>query len=152
MARTPTWSELPENAVAFMAGGQTSIVATIDAAGRPDTTLMTWVVARDAQRVALCVDTRSRTFENLCARPELALEVLGDGVTLGVRGHATVEKQQMESTPFPCAIVLVTVAEVRDHAAPGTQFFGPRYVYDEDKQHRHDFERRVFEELRGDLP
>lgn len=148
MRPLPTWTELPEPVARGLTGGQSCVVATVDADGRPDTTLMTWVVARSERLLALCVDTRSRAFQNLQGNADVALEVLGDEVTLGVRGIARVEKEQLNAAPFPCALVRVDVVEVRDHAAPGTRYVGPTYSYDDDKQHRLEFERTIFDELR----
>lgn len=148
MRPLPTWSELPEDVVRLMTGGQACVVATVDAEGHPDTTLMTWVVARTGRELALCVDTRSRAYENLSGQPRVSLEILADDVTLGVRGLARVEKAQLEAAPFPSALVTVEVVEVRDHSAPGTRFVGPSYSYDHDKQHRLAFERTIFDELR----
>lgn len=148
MRRVKTWNELPLEVARKLTGGQACVVATVDSQGFPDTTLMTWVVARSERLLALCVDTRSRAYENLVARADVAIEVLGDDITLGVRGVASVEKAQMTAAPFPCAIVRVEVGEVRDHAAPGTRFVGPTYTYDHDKQHRLEFEFTIFEELR----
>lgn len=140
--------ELTEELVAFLSGGRPTVVATVEPDGGPATTLMSWLVAVDAARVRLCVDTRSRAFRNLTERSHVALEILGDEITWGVRGNATVLREQMESTPFPCAIVEVRVSEVRDHGAPGTVFKGPSYSYTEDKQHRIEFEENVYAELR----
>lgn len=148
MKRVPTWNELPEHVVRLLAGGQVCVVATVDPAGRPDTTVMSWVVARTATELALCVDTRSRAWENLVARPPVALEVLADDVVFGIRGIAHVEKAQMASAPFPSAIVRVEIEEARDHGVQGTHFRGPSYSYDDEKQHRHEFERTIFSELR----
>lgn len=142
-------TELPAEVVRHLSGGGACVVATVDPDGRPSTTLMTWAVARDPRHVALCVDTRSGAFLNLVERGGIALEVLGDGLVWGAKGVATIEKPAMTATPFPCALVAVTVDEVRDHAAPGVRFRGPSYVYDEDKQHRHELERRIFDELRA---
>lgn len=147
--RSASIPELPTQVVAHLVGGQSNVVATIDEDGRPETTFMSWVVARDGRHVALCVDTRSRSFANILARPEVALELMGDDIVCGVRGRARVEKTTMSSTPFPAALVVIDVDEVRDHAAPGTHFRGPSYHYDADKQHRHELEQRVYAELRG---
>lgn len=140
--------ELPPALVTFLRGGQLTVVATVEPDGGPGTTLMSWVVARDATRLALCVDVRSRAYRNLSAHPRIALELLGDQLTWGVRGTARVAKERMDSTPFPCALVEVHVHEVRDHGSPGTVFRGPSYSFTEDKQHRLELEQRVFEELR----
>lgn len=148
-AKTPLLSELPDHVARHVVGGQIHVVATLDPDGRPSTTLMTWVVALDARRLRLCVDTRSRTFQNLVERPAVAIETLGDDITFGMKGVARIVKAQMESTPFPCAMVEVEIDEARDHANSGTIFRGPSYAYDDDKLHRHDFEKRIFTELSG---
>lgn len=148
-SKSPVLNELPESVLRHVVGGQVHIVGTLDPDGRPSTTLMTWVVARDARRLRLCVDTRSRTFQNLLERPAIAIEVLGDDLTWGLKGVARVVKPQMDSTPFPCAIVEVLIDEARDHGAAGTHFHAPTYSFGADKQHRHAFEQRVFEELAG---
>ena len=49
----------------FLLGGQTCVVATVDEKGRPTTSLMTWVVARNPQTLTIAVDTRSRALRNL---------------------------------------------------------------------------------------
>jgi flavin reductase (DIM6/NTAB) family NADH-FMN oxidoreductase RutF len=148
MSRPPL-TELPASVVAHLDGGRLNVVATVDPDGRPATTLMSWVIARSSRSLALAVDTRSRAFENLCARPAMAVEILGDDLIFGVKGTARVAKTQMESTPFPCAIVELLIDEARDHGSPGTNFRGPSYHYDEDKQHRHGLEERVYAELRS---
>jgi hypothetical protein len=71
--KSPVLSELPEFVVGALSGGQANVVATVDPDGRPSTTLMTWVIAKDVRRMALCVDTRSRSFENLNERPSIAI-------------------------------------------------------------------------------
>lgn len=140
--------ELTEELVAFLSGGRPTVVATVEPDGGPATTLMSWLIALDSTRVRLCVDTRSRAFRNLAERPQVALEILGDELTWGVRGEARVLREHMDTTPFPCAVVEVRVREVRDHGAPGTIFKGPSYAYTDDKQHRLEFERHVYGELR----
>jgi hypothetical protein len=72
---------------------------------------------------------------------------MADGVSLSVRGDAAVVKEQMTSVPFPCALVTVSIDEVRDHGVDGVTFTAPRYVFADDKQHRDHVERTIFEEL-----
>jgi Pyridoxamine 5'-phosphate oxidase len=144
--------EMPPNLVQFLLGGQTCVVATVDEHGRPMTTLMTWVVARNPQTVTLAVDTRGKSLRNMRAHPQVAVEVLGDDLCYGLRGVAVIEKEQMQSAPFPCALVAVRVEEVRDHGAAGVKFVGPTYSYHAGKEHRGDFEKAVFSELKGPAP
>jgi hypothetical protein len=144
--KSPLLPALPPE-IASSRGPHVHIVATVDPDGRASTTLMSWVVIVDGRTLRLCVDTRSRTFQNLVERPAVGIEILADGVTWGVKGEARVLRQQMASTPFPCALVEVAIDEARDHGVTGTVFRGPTIAYEADKQHRLDFERRVFDEL-----
>ena len=97
---------MPPRLVQFIAGGETCVVATVDETGRPNTTLMTWVVARNPQTLAMAVDQRSRTIKNVRANGRVAIEVLGDDLCYGLRGTAVIEKETMTSAPFPCALLI----------------------------------------------
>jgi Pyridoxamine 5'-phosphate oxidase len=144
--------EMPPHLVQFLLGGEPLVVATADESGAPVTTLMTWAVARNSQTLTLAVDIRGRAMRNLRANGKVAIEVLGDDICYGLRGTAVVEKEQMKSTPFPCALVAVRVEDVRDHSAAGVQFRGPSYTFHPDKEHRRDVEEAIFAELKGPTP
>lgn len=143
---------MPPHLMQFLLGGQTCVVATVDELARPMTTLMTWVVARNPQTLTMAVDTRGQTLRNLRTSPQIAVEVLGDDLCYGLRGTAVIEKQRMQSTPFPCALVAVRLEECRDHGAAGVRFVGPSYSFHPDKEHRSDVEKAVFDELKGPPP
>ena len=147
-----TAPEMPPHLVQFLLGGQALVVATVDEQGAPLTTLMTWAVARNSLTLALAVDTRGRAMRNLRVDDKVAVEILGDDICYGLRGTAVVEKELMNSTPFPCALVAVRIEEVRDHAAAGVQFKGPRYSFESDKEHRKGIEEGIFAELKGPTP
>src|SRR5205085_10052036 len=115
-------------------------------------TLMTWAVARNPQTLTLAVDTRSRAMRNIRTNPKVAIEVLGDDICYGLRGTAVVEKDRMQSPPFPCALVAVHIEDVRDHAAAGIAFKGPTYTFHPGKEHRAGVEEAVFAELKGPTP
>ena len=144
--------EMPPYLVQFLLGGQALVVATVDEQGAPQTTLMTWAVARNPQTLALAVDTRGRSMRNIRRTGKVAVEVLGDDICYGLRGTAVVEKELMESAPFPCALVAVRIEEVRDHAAAGVRFKGPSYSFHEGKEHRRGVEDAIFAELKGPTP
>src|SRR2546428_12800438 len=144
--------EMPPQVVHFLLGGQPLVVATADENGAPVTTLMTWAVARNPQTLTLAVDIRGRAMRNLRANAKVALEVLGDDICYGLRGTAVVEKELMQSPPFPCALVAVRVEDVRDHSAAGVRFTGPRYSFHGEKRHRTGVEDAVFAELKGPPP
>jgi predicted pyridoxine 5'-phosphate oxidase superfamily flavin-nucleotide-binding protein len=143
---------MPPHLVQFLLGGQTCVVATVDEQRRPMTTLMTWVVARDPRTVTIAIDTRGRALANIRNNPHVAIEVMGDDLCYGLRGPAVIEKEQMESVPFTCALVAVHVEDCRDHGAAGVKFVGPRYHFHPGKEHRSEVERAVFTELKGAPP
>ena len=145
-------AELPPPLVQFLLGGQTCVVATVDEGGLPQTTIMTWAVARNPQTLAIAVDVRSRALRTIRANGRMALEVLGDDLCYGLRGTARIEKEEMKSTPFPCALVAVKIEEVRDHGAAGVKFVGPSYSFHPGKEHRKGIEEAVFAELMGPAP
>jgi len=143
---------MPPHLVQFLLGGQTCVVAAVDQKARPMTTLMTWVVARNPQTLTMAVDTRGKALRNIRANPHVAVEVLGNDLCYGLRGRAVIEKERMESAPFPCALVAVRIEECRDHGAAGVKFVGPSYSYHAGKEHRSDVEKAVFDELKGPPP
>jgi flavin reductase (DIM6/NTAB) family NADH-FMN oxidoreductase RutF len=145
-------AEMPPHLVQFLLGGQTCVVATVDEHHRPVTTLMTWVVARNPQTLTMAVDIRGRALRNIRGNPHVAVEVLGDDLCYGLRGTAVVEKERMDSAPFPCALVSVRIEDVRDHGAAGVRFVGPSYSYHPGKEHRGGVEKAVFAELKGPPP
>jgi hypothetical protein len=145
-------AEMPPHLVQFLLGGQTCVVATVDEHHRPVTTLMTWVVARNPQTLTMAVDIRGRALRNIRGNPHVAVEVLGDDLCYGLRGTAVIEKEQMDSAPFPCALVSVRIEDVRDHGAAGVRFVGPSYSYHPGKEHRGGVEKAVFDELKGPPP
>jgi flavin reductase (DIM6/NTAB) family NADH-FMN oxidoreductase RutF len=148
----PTPAEMPKQLVQVLLGGQACVVATVDAEGRPLTSLMTWVVARDPQTLSIAIDTRGRALKNIRGNPAVAVEVLSDDLCFGLRGVAVIEKELMGSTPFPCALVAVRIEECRDHGAAGVKFVGPKYSFHAGKEHRVGLEEKIFAELKGPTP
>jgi hypothetical protein len=151
-ARKAPPAEMPKQLVHFLIGGQTCVVASVDPEGRPVTSIMTWVVARDTQTIAIAVDSRSRALANVRANGQLAIEVLGDDLCYGMRGVAVIEKESLESAPFPSALVALRIEECRNQGVEGVKFFGPRYHFHAGKEHRSEVEKKVFAELRGAAP
>jgi flavin reductase (DIM6/NTAB) family NADH-FMN oxidoreductase RutF len=61
--------QMPPRLLQFLLGGQTCVVATVDEKGLPQTTLMTWAVARNPQTVTMAVDVRGRSYQALRGNP-----------------------------------------------------------------------------------
>jgi len=138
--------------------GTSVVLATVSDTGDPSTAFCSWVVSGGPQMIALALDSRSRAYRNITdGRTQVALEVMADDLIFSVRGAATVAKEQLRSVPFPCALIVVRVADVRDHRVRGVIFKAPRYLFEDGKEHRGDVERAIFEELQetalgGDQP
>ncbi len=133
-------------------GGTAVVLATVSEDGVPSTALNSWIVAKDETTVALAMDARSSAYTNIAAgRTGVGFEVLADDLILAVRGVASIVHERLASVPFPCALAHIAVTHVRDHTMSGLRFHGPRYVYDDDKEHRTDVERAIFAELAKDV-
>jgi hypothetical protein len=129
-------------------GGTVLVLASISPDGVPSTALCSWVVAKGPQRLAMALDKRGAAYASIAAGSnQVALEVMADDVLLAIRGTATIEEQSMTSTPFPCALVCVDVAEIRSHMFAGIEFKGPRYLFAPGKERRKAVEGAIFEEL-----
>ena len=145
-------AQMPPELVRLLLGGQTCIVATVDEQNRPMTTLMTWVVARDPQTISIAIDVRGKALANIRQNSQVAIEVLGDDLCYGLRGHAVVEKERIAAAPFPCALVELHLEECKNHGADGVKFVGPRYHFAPEKQHRSAIEQAIFVEMKGSPP
>jgi hypothetical protein len=132
----------------LLRGGTVVVLASVSADGVPSTALCSWIVAKGPARLAIALDKRSSAYTSIAAgSDQVALEIMADGILLSIRGSAIIERDTLDLVPFPCALALVEVKEIRDHMIDGLQFHGPRYHYTEGKEHRGDVERKIFEEL-----
>ena len=146
----PSGSEIRPALAQALQRGTSIVLATLSSAYVPSTAFCSWVVAADPDTIALALDSRSTAFRNLVdGSCQVALEVMADDMILSVRGEARVIKDQLRSVPFPCALVTVTIADVRDHGVSGVIFKAPRYLFEGGKEHRGEVERAIFEELQS---
>jgi hypothetical protein len=144
----PTHDELASALQAALKRGTGTILATVSAEGLPSTAFCSWIVTAGRDRLALALDSRSTAHRNISGGvTRVALEILADDMILAVRGEATIVKAQLKTVPFPCALVSVTIAEIRDHGVDGVVFTPPKYLFADGKEHREDVERAIFEEL-----
>ncbi len=130
-----------------------AILATVSAEGMPSTAFCSWIVSAGPDRLALALDSRSTAHRNIGAgTAKVALEILADDLILAVRGEARILKEQLRTVPFPCALVSVQIAEVRDHGVDGVVFTAPTYLFADGKEHRGEVENAIFEELAQHKP
>jgi hypothetical protein len=131
----------------LLRGGTIVVLASVSPDGVPSTALCSWIVAKGPRKLALALDRRSSAFSSIKAgSDQIALEIMADNILLSVRGKATIERD-LDNVPFPCALAMVEVVEIRDHMLGGMHFKGPRYAFTEGKEHRSDVEQRIFNEL-----
>lgn len=127
--------------------GRVVVLATCSNAGRPATTVVSWLVARDGRRVVLALDRRGVAFENISQNPHVSIEVLGVDSTFALGGDATVIKECVDAAPFPCAAAVIDIQEVRDHALRAVELRPPNYSYGDGWARYRWTEERVIEEL-----
>lgn len=113
---------LPAPVVAWLAGGRSVVVTTVDPNGRPWTGVMSWVRARDQRSILLIVASFSQSLRNIRANGQIMLQLLGDTFVYGVRGTARVLDEGIEGAPVPAALVEMTVELVKDDLTPGREF------------------------------
>ncbi|MDA8064575.1 MAG: pyridoxamine 5'-phosphate oxidase family protein [Thermaerobacter sp.] len=142
--------ELRRRVRAFLQGGRVCIFASASPQGEPHTSVVSWALARDEDIVALALDSRSRHLVNLRENPRGALEVLGDDLAVRLTGPTRIVREEMESSPFPSALVELQVEQLRDHGVAGLRLVGPRYDFDAAHRYRQAVEQAVYRELRGD--
>jgi hypothetical protein len=144
----PDSSEIRPALLRALQRGTSVVLATVSNDGMPSTAFCSWVVAANPDTIALALDSRSTAHRNITAGSrQVALEVLADDMILAVRGEATIVKEQLRSVPFPCALVTVSISDVRDHGVAGVVFKAPEYLFADGKEHRGEVERAIFDEL-----
>ena len=146
--RHPSAAEIRQALHDALSRGTSVVLATVSSIGEPATAFCSWVVGVDSSTIALALDSRSTAHRNISGgSTRIALEVMIDDMILAVRGEAQIVKEQLKSVPFPCALVTVSIAEVRDHGVDGVVFKAPHYLFADGKEHRGEVERTIFEEL-----
>lgn len=113
---------LPERAIAWLQGGHSVVVTTVDGESRPWTGVMSWARARDARQILLIMAASSESLQNVRINGQIMLQVLGDSFVYGVRGQARVIEESISGAPVPAAMVEMTVDLVKDDLTPGRAF------------------------------
>ena len=140
--------ELPPKALDALIGGRLVVVATVDEQGWPYTMVMNWAAARDAKTVRLSLDRRTRTLANIRRNGRVMLEVLADGVIVGVRGSARIIQEEMAHAPIPSAMVELTVETVKRDLPQGVGVTAPVFDWGPLGSYMVPIEEKMFEEMR----
>lgn len=139
---------MPDDLVAYLTGGRIVIGATIDEHGEPYTMVMNSAIAVDAHTVRFCLDHRTHTLTNVRANAHMMLEVVGDGLIYGIRGTATIIREQMDHAPIPSALIELAVEAVKRDLPPGVEVDAPRFRWGAIGQFMDSVEPPMFEEIR----
>lgn len=139
---------LPDDVVSFLSGGRLVFAATVDGDGRPYTMVMNSVLARDARTLRFALDHRTHTITNIRNRPDMMLEIVGDGFVVGVRGKATILKEKLDSMPVPSALVQIDIESVKSDLPPGVTVKAIDFDWGGLKVFMEPVEPAMFEELR----
>jgi predicted pyridoxine 5'-phosphate oxidase superfamily flavin-nucleotide-binding protein len=139
---------MPGDLVAYLSGGRLVVGATIDEDGDPYTMVMNSVIAIDSTTIRFCLDHRTHTLTNLRADGRMMLEVIGNGLVYGVRGTATIIREQMDHAPIPSAMVELAVEAVKRDLPPGVELDAPVFRWGALAPYMTPVEPPMFEELR----
>jgi hypothetical protein len=139
---------MPDDLVAYLSGGHLVVAATIDENGDPYTMVMNSTIAIDAHTVRFCLDHRTHTLLNLRANNRVMLEVIGDGLIYGIRGTATIIREQMDHAPIPSALVELAVEAVKRDLPPGVEVEASAFRWGALAPFMTPVEPLMFEELR----
>ncbi|RUM48498.1 MAG: pyridoxamine 5'-phosphate oxidase [Hydrogenothermus sp.] len=100
-----------------------AVVATVNE-GKPYTTFITWLIAKDENTLRMAVSTNATTTNNIRQNPNVSIEVFGEGIASSIVGEAKVIKEEIENIPFPVAVIEVKVKEVINNLFPGATVKG----------------------------
>jgi predicted house-cleaning noncanonical NTP pyrophosphatase (MazG superfamily) len=113
----------------ILSGRVLAVLATSSHDGAPATTVVSWIVAGADGSIAFALDQRGRAYANIAANPYASLELFDTRGSLGVNGRASLPGSQLAETPFPCALVVLTVEQIRDHGLPTVEIQPPSFTY-----------------------
>jgi hypothetical protein len=129
--------------------GTVAVLATASRETGPASTLVSWLVLRQDDVVALALDRRGRAYLNALSDPRASLEVFDVSGGLAVRGGLTVTNRVIRAAPFDCALAILDVTEIRDHGSRSVALAPPRYSYGPGKAHYARVEKAIIRELRA---
>jgi len=115
---------LDKNLLELMQNLTPAVVATINE-GKPYTTFVTWLIAKDEDTIRIAVSTNATTTNNIRNNPNVCIEVFGEDIAVSISGEAQVIKDEIETIPFPVAVIEVKVKDVVNNLFPGGTVKGP---------------------------
>jgi hypothetical protein len=95
-----------------------AVVATVNN-GKPYTTFITWLIAKDEKTVRMAVSKNATTTNNIRENPNISIEVFGENIASSIIGEAKIIKEEIPNIPFPVSIIEVNVKEVVNNLFPG---------------------------------
>ncbi len=126
-----------------------AVVAT-DENGKPYTTFITWLIAKDDNTLRFAANKDSRTIKNIQNNPNVAIEVFDKDTALSIQGKAKIIKAEIEDIPFPVSVVEVNVENVTDNLFPGGTVEGQiPFKHTGDIQKAEELDQKVLEELKA---
>ena len=140
--------QMPPDLVDYLSGGRLVIGATVGDDGAPYTMVMNSAVALDPTTIRFCLDHRTQTLRNIRARAPMMIEVIAPGAIYGIRGSATVIREQMDHAPIPSAMVELSVESVKRDLPPGVEVDAPAFRWGALASYMTSVEPAMFDELR----
>lgn len=124
---------LPPDVVDWLQSERLVVLATASRDGDPATHVVSWVLAVDPTTVRLAVRQTALAVAHIRETGRLAVEIVGDGFSIGARGPACIVREHMPSTPQGNAMVELHIEEVVSHLPRGMALYGPRWDISPDR-------------------
>lgn len=125
-------------------------LATVDhETGAPNVSAISWVYAPDKNSVLFSVDNRSRIIENIKAKSDVVINLIGNESTYSISGKASVKTEKLEGVPLKLAVVEIAISEVRDVMFYGSKIsVEPKYEKTYDPQAAAKLDKQVMDAMK----
>ena len=109
---------------------------------------MSWLALRDERVISIALDRRGLGYANGRLDPRGSLELFDETGSLAIRGRLSFPGYELRAAPFPCAVVLLAIDEIRDHRLEAVVFEPARYWFREANERYERTEAAIVRELR----
>ncbi|MBW8012725.1 MAG: hypothetical protein FVQ83_16025 [Chloroflexi bacterium] len=118
------WNEMPEEVMEHLRGPHVVIVSTLSNDGEINMELLSWVLPMDSKTVRMVINPNFPGGVNLRENGKSSLQLIGENMTVEMRGQSHVVKEQCESVKFAETIIDFVVEEGRVNMFPANYLTG----------------------------
>lgn len=140
--------ELPKEMLDYLEGERLVLLATVDPAGAPNVSAISWVKAKDVNTIRFSVASNSRIVENLKNNKQTVFTVQGLHSVYTIQGTSDILEEAMEGVPMKLAKIETKISKVRNSMFWGAELsVEPEYVKTYNPQKAKELDDQVYESL-----